>query len=313
MNTQRGLKHCVSPRKIKQNFTNAIRLIFLIGISFVIIQPFIVRLLSSLMSVSDVYDSMVQYVPRTPSLANYEAVIKGTGYFKAMFNTATLSLFCALLQVLVCTFVGYGLAKYSFKGRGIVFGLIIFSMVLPPQTFSISLYLNMRFFDPFMIMSAFNLPKLNVVDGPYSLLLLSLTGFAFKNGLYIILMRQLFKGVPEEIREAAEVDGAGQMRIYFKIMLPTARNMMVTIFLLSFSWQWTDTFYTSLFFSNFKVLSNILDSLSSIKIEGLSAFGNFETVLVNTASILVVLPLLILFLFAQKRLVQGIEHSGLVG
>ena len=91
------------------------------------------------------------------------------------------------------------------------------------------------------------------------------------------------------------------------------RNMMVTVFLLSFSWQWTDTFYSSLFFSNFKVLSNVLDSLSNIKIEGLTAFGNFETVLVNTASVLVILPLMLLFLIAQKKLVQGIEHSGLVG
>jgi len=164
-----------------------------------------------------------------------------------------------------------------------------------------------------MLLSILGLPKLNIVDGPFAITVLSLTGFAFKNGLYIILMRQLFQGVPEEIREAAEVDGAGQMRIYFKIMLPTARNMMLTIFLLSFSWQWTDTFYSSLFFSNFRVLSNILDSLTSIQVSGLTWYGSFEIVLVNTASVLVVLPLLILFLVAQRRLVQGIEHSGLVG
>ncbi|MBQ8732105.1 MAG: carbohydrate ABC transporter permease [Oscillospiraceae bacterium] len=298
---------------VRNGAVNIVRYVFLIGISFIILQPFLVRFLSSLMSVNDVYDSMVQYIPREPSLENYQAVIEGTGYFTALFNTTFLSIGCALLQVLICTCVGYGLAKFPFRGRTLIFCLVVFSMVLPPQTFFISLYLNMRFFDPFMILSVLGLPKLNIVDGPYSLLVLSLTGFAFKNGLYVILMRQLFKGVPEEIREAAEVDGAGQLRIFFRIMFPTARNMMVTIFLLSFSWQWTDTFYSSLFFSNFKVLSNILDSLSSIRIEGLTSFGNFETVLVNTASILVILPLMALFLVAQKKLVQGIEHSGLVG
>lgn len=298
---------------VRNSAVSILRLAFLIGISFIIIQPFFVRFLSSMMSVNDVYDSMVQYIPREPSLENYWAVIEGTGYFSALINTTLLSAGCAVIQVFVCTCVGYGLAKFSFKGRTLVFGMVIFSMILPPQTFFISLYLNMRFFDPFMIFSLLGLPKLNIVDGPYSLLVLSLTGFAFKNGLYIILMRQLFKGVPEEIREAAEVDGAGQLRIFFRIMFPSARNMMVTVFLLSFSWQWTDTFYSSLFFSNFKVLSNVLDSLSNIKIEGLTAFGNFETVLVNTASVLVILPLMLLFLVAQKKLVQGIEHSGLVG
>lgn len=299
--------------RMKKSAVGLFRLLFLVGISFVIVQPFIVRILGSLMSVNDVYDSMVQYVPRELKWENYLTVIKGTDYLTAVRNTAILSFACAFLQIMVCTFIGYGLAKFPFRGRGVVFALVLFSMILPPQTFSISLYLNMRFFDPFFILSAFRLPELNIVDGPWSLILLSVTGFAFKNGLYILLMRQLFKGVPEEIREAAEVDGAGQMRIYFKIMFPTARNMMLTIFLLSFSWQWTDIFYSSLFFSNFKVLPNILDSLSNIKIEGLTAFGNFEKVLVNTAGVLVILPLLILFLFTQKKLVQGIEHSGLVG
>lgn len=308
-----AVKRRLSAQQVKRLAVSLVRLVFLLGIAFIIIQPFIVRFLSSMMSVDDVYDSMVQYVPREPSLANYAAVIRGTGYFEALLHTALISVGYALAQVLMCTFVGYGLAKYQFRGRGIVTGLIIFSMILPPQTVFISMYLNMRFFDPFLLFSLLGIPKLNLVDGPWAILLFSLTGFAFKNGLYIILMRQLFKGVPEEIREAAEVDGAGQMRTYFQIMFPLARNMMVTIFLLAFSWQWTDTFFSSLFFSDFKVLSNILDLLNGVKIDGLTAFGNFNTVLINTASMLVIAPLLLLFLVAQKRLVQGIEHSGLVG
>jgi len=301
-------------RVVKSVPARLFRLLLLCGIAFVILQPFLIRILSSFMSVEDVYDSLVKYVPRAFSFKNYSLVVTGTGYWKALFNTAMVSLLCAFLQVMVCAFVGYGLARYKFRGRSIVFAVVIFSMILPPQTTFISLYLNMRFFDPFMIPSVLGLTPLRLVDSPMPLFLMSATGLAFKNGLYILLMRQLFRGLPDEIKEAAEVDGAGQMRIYFQIMLPMASSMAVTIFMLAFSWQWTDTFYSSLFFvSNFTVLTGTLDRLQNIRIEGLTAFGNFNQVLINTASILVVLPLVILFIFAQKRLIQGVERSGIVG
>jgi multiple sugar transport system permease protein len=132
-------------------------------------------------------------------------------------------------------------------------------------------------------------------------------------------MRQFFKGVPDELEESAYVDGAGTMRTFFQIILPLAVPMMITIFLFAFSWQWTDEFYTTLFFSGSGANAKIYlmpdvyiyppESLET-NYAGQTLYYN---VIQNTAGMMIIMPLIILYLFCQKYLVQGIERSGLVG
>ena len=147
--------------------------------------------------------------------------------------------------------------------------------------------------------------------GVLPFIILSCTGMAFKNGIYIFLLRQFYKGIPEELEEAAFIDGCSTFKTFFKIVLPVSVPMMVTVFLLSFCWQWTDTFYTNLFLKSDAVLSTAIFSISGIQQQG---SGNFyETVIINTAVILAILPLVILYLFGQRKLIAGIERSGVTG
>ena len=235
-----------------------------------------------------------------------------TDYFGALFNTAWISTLYALLQVLCCALVGYGLAKFRFRGKGVLFALVIFTMIIPPQATVNALYMNFRYFNPLGIFGLFSKQLPNLVDSPYPMILLSSCGLALKNGLYIVLMRQFYKGVPDEMIEAAEVDGAGAVRTFVRIIFPMTTPMLVTIFLLAFSWQWTDVYYSGLLFQDFNVLSNIVMRVGQIGGEGYQG-SKMSSVLINTASIMVITPLLILYLFAQKKLIQGIERTGLVG
>ena len=123
------------------------------------------------------------------------------------------------------------------------------------------------------------------------------------------MMRQFFRGVPDELEESAYIDGSGVFRTFFTIILPLSVPMMITIFLFAFSWQWTDYFYTGLFFPTGKTvfLSNFT-ATGAVQAAGAEGAANSAT-----ASMLIIAPLIVMYLFCQRYLIQGIERSGIVG
>ena len=302
------------------------RFLLLVGISYVILQPYISKISSSFMSREDFVDVGVKLIPKNPTLDTYKAIIKENEYFKALVNTTFLSVMVAVIQTLICSIVGYGFTKFKFKGRSILFACVIMTMVIPHKTLRSSMYYLFRYFDFWGIYGklakAFEWSKdltpclANLTNTYWPFVILSITGLAFKNGLYIFIFRQFYKGVPDELEEAAYVDGAGTMRTFWKIIIPMSVPMMVTIFIFTFSWQWTDTFYTaSPFFtaSAEPLLTNIVNKIPpSLKIE-YAASSLWESAITNTSGLLVILPLFIIFLFAQRSFVEGIERSGIVG
>lgn len=294
---------------------SAVRYILLAGLCFIIIYPFIIKFTSIFMSQEDLADDTVFYLSRNPTLENIKNVIEKTQYWEALRNTALISLLTAVLQTGICTYIGYGFAHFNFRGKNLVFALVIFTLLIPPQALSVSYYMEFLEFDLAGIFKLIFGKPIEMTDSPLPLVLLSLTGLGFKNGLYIFLMRQFFSGVPKELSEAAEVDGAGVMTTFFRIILPQAKPMMTTIFLLSFAWQWTDDYYTPLFFLNTNLLNKVISQAGTISFNGtpVTAGTKFSGILLNTAAILVILPLLIVYLIAQKKFVQGIESSGIVG
>lgn len=173
-----------------------------------------------------------------------------------------------------------------------------------------------NFFDVMFSNSAGNVYAMgNMLNTYWPFAVLSLTGLAFKNGLFIYIMRQYFNGVPDELEEAAYVDGAGVIKTFARIILPMAVPMMVTIFMFSFSWQWSDTFYTGLFFTSTKsaiLLPNIVKIPTSLDTNYVAQL-TYETAIRNTCGLLILIPLVILYLFAQRTLIEGVERSGITG
>ena len=315
------------------------RFILMIGISYVILFPFFSKIAGSFMGYEDFVDVTVRVIPKNFTFATYKAIFLENNYLDAFLNTTLLSVSSALLQTFVCTLIGYGLAKFKFKGNGLVMILVILTMIVPHETLKLSLSTHFHYFDLgglhaflksdgtrvipgiLQIFGVDTLPKTAVNDLPdllntfWPLIIISLTGLAFKNGLYIFMMRQFFQGVPDELEESAYVDGATTMRTFFTIILPLSVPMMITIFLFAFSWQWTDEFYTTLFFptANKTVLMpDIVEIPESLKIN-YAGQSLFYTAIRNTAGIMIIFPLVIVYLFCQKYLVQGIERSGIVG
>ena len=295
-----------------------LKYLLLAGLSFIILYPLLLKLSTSFMTEEDMLDTLVVYIPRNFTLANYKKIAEYTNYFTGLANTFFISLFCGTVQMFICSYIGYGLARFKFRGRGLVMLLVFFTILAPPSTFQTSMYLKFRYYDFFGIVRLLTGNTANLMDSFWPLAILSFTGFAFKNGLFIFMMRQYFKNIPEELEEAAYVDGSGVIRTYFRIILPLSKAMLLTVFLFSFACQWTDTFYTRIFFSRIKTLSNsLLKGFEGMMIAGRTlGLKNGQPLTVaytGTMCLMVIAPLIILYIFAQRSLTEGIERSGIVG
>lgn len=278
-----------------------IRGVLIIGLCFSILLPIIIKVLQGFMSEADLLDPTVSVYPREWSTYFYRHTYELIQYPVSAWHSFYIALLTSAVQAIICPMIGYGLARFHFKGRKLLFGLIVATILVPPQLYSTSLYLKFRFFGIFGL-------EVSTIDTIIPFLILSVCGLGFKNGLYIYLLRQFFRGMPRELEEAAYIDGYGPIQTFFRIMLPNARNMLVTVLTLSFSWQWTDVFYSTLFNQSTKTLPlAILNNITQI-----DAMDQY-VILRNTAGILTLIPLLIIFAIAQKQLISGIERSGIVG
>ena len=246
-------------------------------------------------------------------------------YFEALLNTFILSLTCGLIQTFICCFVGYGFAKFKFKFNDLLFLLVIFTMVVPHATLQLSLFMEFRYFDVLGIVNflgggvidsvkILESTSINMINTNAPLYILSFTGLGFKNGLFIFLMRQFFKGIPDELEESAYLDGSGVFRTFFSIIIPLSVTMMITVFMFSFCWQWTDNFYTELFYttSGDILLPDIIKVPKSLD-TNYAGQALYTSAIRNTCGILILFPLIILYLFGQRYIVQGIERSGITG
>ena len=269
----------------------------LIGLCYVILYPFFTKAINAFKTYDDLIDPTVRFLPKHLTTEYVQRALQKMQYPKALLNTVLLSTMVGAVQTIVCAVVGYGFAKFRFKGNGALFFFVILMLVVPPQTILVPLFTKFRFF----------LGSINLIDTPLPMLIMGLTCTGFKNGLYVFLFRQFFRNVPTELNEAASLDGYGPYRTFLHIMIPTAVPMLTTVFLLSFSWQWTDTLYNSLFFKNTPLLANTVSAVAAGELRAVA--GN----LTNAAALLAVLPLALVYIFAQKAFVGSIDRAGLVG
>ncbi len=302
------------------------RYVLLIGISYVILFPFFAKISSSIMSPSDLIDPTVKLIPKMPTFDIYKAVFLDNHYVEAFLRTALLSGICAVLQTFVCALIAYGFAKFKFKGNGLLFALVVFTMIIPHNTLQLSMYMKFRYFDVLGILNFLGggvipgfditggVTSLNLTNTFWPLAILSFTGLAFKNGLYIFMLRQFYKGVPNELEESAYVDGSNTARTFFTIIIPISVPMMITVFLLAFSWQWTDSFYTSMFFTKESIylMKSIIQVPKSIDTSTTDT-ALYSAAILNTCGLMVIAPLVVIYLFCQRYLIQGVERSGITG
>lgn len=296
--------------KAKRFVSALFRYVLLVGLCFIILYPFIARISTMFMSEADLSDPTVRYIPRHPTLDNVAALFTSGDFGMAFVHTFLMSLISSVLTTAMACCVGYGLAKFRLKGGLVVLVLVVFTLLIPPQSIMIPMYSYFYYFDIFDLFKLFTGEALHLTDTYWPIVMLSITGFGFRAGLFILIVWQFMRGVPDELLEAAEVDGSGTARTFFSIIVPLSTTILVTVFLLSFCWQWTDTFYSTTLYNEIPVLANEVVRIGASVDSGTSYMSS---VLTNTAIMVAIAPLIVLYLFFQRYLVEGVERSGIVG
>lgn len=323
------VKKAVRSQKISNKLGGLFRMIIIFGLSFVIIFPIFQQITLAFRHPADIQNPLVIWIPEKFSLLNFRIAFVILKYEVSLFNNIRIALVCMIGQIFCSVLAGYALSRLKFRGSNIIFILIMMTFIIPPQAVSVSRMLYFANFDILGIIKLFNNGQTISLSGRRIILyIMSFTGQGINSAIFVFLFRQFFRGIPIELEESAEIDGAGVVRTFWSVMLPNARGVMITVALFSFVWQWNDVYYTELLgiSDNFPLLTmqlkNTAERLESVmKLYGLEHLvdpeirGNalFTSLVANTAGFMMCLPLLIGYLFVQKLFVEGIERTGIVG
>ena len=295
------------------------RLVLLFGMCFMILQPILNKISVSFMTEEDLYNPIVISIPVHFTTENYRLAAELMNYSTAVVNSLVISLTIAVLQISVCLLVGYGFARFEFPLKRFWFACVILVILIPPQTIASSLHLHFRFFDFLGIAKALTGGTLNLRGSRIPYYLMSAGCMGLKNGLYIFMIRQFFRNIPGDLEEAAYVDGCGMFRTFVRIMLPQAKPIVMSCFLFAFVWQWTDGFYSRMFLGNTKLvstgLSRLVDSLSAYiqRLTGVQTTISvaYSNCILATGTLMIIMPLIVLYLFAQRTFVESIASTGI--
>ena len=280
--------------------------LLLIDLAFIFLFPFFYMVITSLKSPIDVMDITVKWIPRSFHIHNYMRAVKSLNYFPALARTSFVTIFATIGHIISCSMVAYGFARYKFPLRDTLFSMVLLTIIIPIQTLIISLIIIYS--------------KLGWLNTYMSLIIPTFFGFGLRGGLFIFIFRQFFIGLPKELEEAARIDGCNAFRTYWTIVLPVAGSALLVCTILSIVWHWNDYFEPAMYITRpvLQLLPSKLPALYTFMKKSIEEDSMVSEVIslegtVMAATFLVILPILIIYLFLQKKFMESIERSGLVG
>lgn len=308
------------------------RYVILICLGFVVITPILNLMKDAFTDPSFLGDKSSSWIPQKISTIFVEMASSKSlmNYGWSLLYTLLTTIVMTFLQVLSTGLAAYSFARLKFKGSNILFFFVVLTIVVPSDSLMLAQYGAFRNFDIFGLIGLISGTGtgLNLINQPAAQFVLAGTGMGVKSGLYIYYMRQAIRGLPISVEEAAHVDGAGFLRTFFSIVVPSMSGSILTVSVLSFLWNYTDTYYTGLLNPNPLNLAYRYSALQGnirwdinnaaqtnaewlARVSGENPFA--QTAMISACALLVVLPLLIMYAFVQKRFVQGAARSGLGG
>lgn len=263
--------------------------IILIVVSLFFTVPFIWMLSSSFKDTEQIFRYPPNIIPNPFTSKNYIDAVQYIPFLRYLYNTLIICFGCIIGNVISASLVAYSFGVLKWRGRDTFFKILLASMLLPPQVTMIPVFIIYRF--------------LGAVDTYVPLILPAFLGAPF----FIFLLRQFFLGIPDELLEAARIDGCNEFSIYWRIVMPLSLPALATVVLFSFIWAWTD-FLTPLIY-----LQTPLKFTLSLGLQQFQESHTVEWSMLMASSALITIPILILFFLTQKTFVQGIVTTGLKG
>ncbi|WP_438348049.1 carbohydrate ABC transporter permease [Paenibacillus sp. FA6] len=277
--------------------------LLLIAIGFVYLYPVLFMLVNSFMSLDDLLNSMIKWVPSTLYIENYTKSWRVLDYGNTLMQTILVAGLPALLQTISCGIIGYGFAKFEFPFKKLLFLLMLATFIIPSQITMMPTYLLFKKYALLGSLETFIYP--------------ALLGQGLKSALFILIFYQFFKTIPTVLEEAAEIDGAGSFKIFYRIAVPMSVPAIIIVFLFSFVWYWNETYLAGLYFGNELTilpleLQRFTDSYNKVYPPG-SPGSQLNEAVRLAGTLLTIVPLLILYFVLQRWFVEGVERSGITG
>ncbi len=266
-----------------------VSLLLLLGGSVIVLAPFAWTIATSMRLPAESFSVPPQWIPTNPDWSNYREVFRRIPFWHQILNSATVSASIVIGQLFTASLAGYAFARLEFPGKNVLFWLIMATMMVPLQATIIPV---------FVLIS-----RLELSDTLASLILPSLpTAFG------TFLLRQYFLRIPKEFEEAAVIDGANQLEVFYRVYLPLVKPGLAVLAVLTFNFHWNE-FFRPLVFLLSKETFTIPLGLNDLK--GYMMTGSISVVLAGV--VLSLIPIVLVYLIGQRYLIEGIMMGGLKG
>lgn len=303
----------------KKIFLAVFRMALFIGLIYVIIYPMLYMLSTTFRTDADILDPSVVWIPKHFTLTNLQQAFVSMKYLNSLWNTVSIMMVSALLQVGVTAVVGYGFARFKFRFKKLLFALVLFTIVVPAQTTIIPVFVGFSNFDVLGIVKLINALTgadiiLRLTNTPLVMYLPALFGMGIRSGLFIYIFRQFFRNMPKELEEAAMIDGCGPFRSFIRVMVPNAGSVFLTATILSMVWYWNDYYLSTMLMDKVMTITVALSRLQEALWNFVSA-NEMQLMLIRMQAgcLLAILPPLIAYFFVQNKFTESVERSGIVG
>ncbi len=276
----------------------------LIALGYVYLYPMLYMVTNSFMSMSDIINVAVRWIPSSLNWENYRIVWQDLNYPKALWDAFILAGAPALSATVSSAFIGYGFARFDMPFKKTLMTLMIMAFIIPPQITMLPTFRMYANYDLLGSLRAFVYP--------------AILGQGLNGPIYILIFYSFFKTLPKSLEESAQLDGASSFKVFTKIALPLAIPSIIIVFLFSFVWYYNETYLAGLFLRGSDMLTlplrieQYINEFTSIYPEGSRARELMQAVSL-AGNILTILPLLILYFFTQKHFVESIDRTGITG
>jgi multiple sugar transport system permease protein len=277
----------------------------LIGIGFVYLYPLIYMGDYSFKSLDDLLNPLVNWIPTHLYLGNYTKANDVLSFMPTLMETLYVTVLPSIAQTAVSAVVGYGLARFEFRGKKVLFVLVLATFIIPPQVTLIPRYI---FFN-----------DLHLLGSIKAFLFPALLGQGLNSAIFILIFYQFFRMIPKALEEAAQIDGAGHLRIFITIAIPMAVPAIIISFLFSFVWYWNETYLAAIYFG---------DQLTTLPLQLEKFVATYQKMfpaqmglgknqlnegIKMAGTLLSILPLLVVYFITQRWFVEGVDRSGITG
>ena len=276
----------------------------LVGIGFVYLYPVLYMLSSSFQSINDLLNSSVIWIPSEFYLENFRRSLTVLNFWPTLWQTFIVAVIPAAIQAFIASIVGYGFARFEFKGKKIMLALVLATFIIPPQVLVIPRYILFH--------------NLGMLGSIMAYILPATFGQGLQSAIFILIFYQTFRTIPAALEEAAQLDGAGFFRIFYKIAIPMGAAAYIVSFLFSFVWYWNETQLAAIYFGNQLTtlplqLQSFVSQFEMMFTHAMTDQLNINEGIEMAGTLLTIAPLLVIYFILQRWFVEGVDRSGITG